>query len=71
MTEHPTSHEGRRPTTARPAAPAEGRGAQLRSQDSPEHAQPPAPPEPGGHRPRPRAAGEELAGTVADRAARL
>ncbi|RII20798.1 Phosphoserine phosphatase RsbP [Streptomyces sp. YIM 130001] len=66
MTEHPTSHEGRRPTTARPTAPAEPRGAQLRSQDSPEHAQPPAPEEPGGHRPRPRAAGEQPAAATAD-----
>ncbi|PJN08116.1 hypothetical protein CG723_29345, partial [Streptomyces sp. CB01635] len=33
MTEHPTSHEGRRPA-ARPAAPADPRGALRRASDA-------------------------------------
>ncbi|MFM9372067.1 SpoIIE family protein phosphatase [Streptomyces sp. Da 82-17] len=36
MTEHPTSHEGRQPRAARPTAPADPRGALLRSPDSAE-----------------------------------
>ncbi|WP_422938896.1 SpoIIE family protein phosphatase [Streptomyces albidoflavus] len=47
MTEHPTSHEGRQPRAAGPTAPAERRGARLRTPDpaeapeSPEQAGPP------------------------------
>ncbi|WP_461712770.1 SpoIIE family protein phosphatase [Streptomyces sp. DSM 41029] len=50
MTEHPTSHEGRQQRTAGPTAPAERRGARLRTPDPAEGAdgqEPAGPPERG------------------------
>ncbi|WP_206296000.1 hypothetical protein, partial [Streptomyces sp. SID10115] len=64
MTEHLTPHEGRKAPAARPTAPADPRGALLRSPEtsegggstavpsSDEHTQSPAA-EPDPHRPRP------------------
>ncbi|MFD7710011.1 SpoIIE family protein phosphatase [Streptomyces sp. NPDC059786] len=43
VTEHPTSHERRRPSTGRPPAPADPRGALLRTSEPP-RASPPATP---------------------------
>ncbi|MEU3111411.1 SpoIIE family protein phosphatase [Streptomyces albidoflavus] len=50
MTEHPTSHEGRQPRAAGPTAPAERRGARLRTPDpaeAPESPEQTGPPERG------------------------